>query len=270
MKTLYVSDLDGTLLRSDETTSTYTNQVINELVEKGMLFSYATARSYHTAHKVTKGLQAKIPLIVYNGAFIKDNVTGEILIENGFQDDVRSVIDDLIQHDIYPTVYSLIDTREKFSYVKAQCSEGMLRFLQTRQGDNRDNPVLNIQDLYQGKIFYISCIDDKEKLKPLYEKYRNQYHCLYHTDIYTQDQWLEIMSLSASKANAIEQLKGYLHCDRVVAFRDGINDIDMFDLADECYAVDNAVDELKAMATDVIGNHNDDSVAKWLLQHYQE
>ena len=49
MKTLYVSDLDGTLLRSDETLSTYTCDVINELVEKGMLFSYATARSYHTA-----------------------------------------------------------------------------------------------------------------------------------------------------------------------------------------------------------------------------
>ena len=143
MKTLYVSDLDGTLLRSDETISTYTNQVINELAEKGMLFSYATARSYHTAHKVTKGLQAKIPLIVYNGAFIKDNVTGKVLIENGFQDDVRSVIDDLIQHDIYPTVYSLIDTKEKFSYVKDQCSKGMLRFLKTRQGDDRDNPVSN-------------------------------------------------------------------------------------------------------------------------------
>lgn len=270
MKTLYVSDLDGTLLRSDETTSTYTNQVINALVEKGMLFSYATARSYHTAHKVTNGLQAKIPLIVYNGAFIKDNVTGEILIENSFQDSVKDIIDDLIQHDIYPTVYSLIDDKEKFSYVKSQCSQGMLRFLHTRQGDERDHPVLDSQDLYLGKIFYISCIDEKEKLKPMYEKYQNQYHCVYQTDIYTQDQWLEIMSLSASKANAIQQLKEYLGCKKVVAFGDGENDMDMFDLAEECYAVENAVDELKAIATDVIGSHNDDSVAKWLLKHYQE
>lgn len=41
MKTLYVSDLDGTLLRSNETTSDYTNRTINELVDSGMLFSYA-------------------------------------------------------------------------------------------------------------------------------------------------------------------------------------------------------------------------------------
>ena len=62
MKTLYVSDLDGTLLRSDETISEYTAQTINRLTTEGMLFSYATARSYHTAKKVTKGLEAKIPL----------------------------------------------------------------------------------------------------------------------------------------------------------------------------------------------------------------
>ena len=31
MKTLYVADLDGTLLRSDETISSYTNRIINKI-----------------------------------------------------------------------------------------------------------------------------------------------------------------------------------------------------------------------------------------------
>ena len=39
MKTLYVSDLDGTLLRSDITISEYTGRTINELAARGMLFS---------------------------------------------------------------------------------------------------------------------------------------------------------------------------------------------------------------------------------------
>ena len=64
MNNLYVSDLDGTLLRSNQVTSEYTNHVINSLVEKGMFFSYATARSFITAKKVTKGINAEIPLIV--------------------------------------------------------------------------------------------------------------------------------------------------------------------------------------------------------------
>ena len=38
----------------------------------------------------------------------------------------------------------------------------------------------------------------------------------------------------------------------------------MFQVADECYAVENAVDELKQIATDIIGSNEDDGVAKWL------
>ena len=90
-KCLYVSDLDGTLLRSDETISDYTCSVINKLTQSGMLFSYATARSYVTAKKVTKGLGAKIPLIVYNGAFVIDNLSEEVLISNFFPNDIKNV-----------------------------------------------------------------------------------------------------------------------------------------------------------------------------------
>lgn len=48
MSDLYVSDLDGTLLRSNEVTSKYTNQVINSLVEEGMIFflCYSSFFSY--------------------------------------------------------------------------------------------------------------------------------------------------------------------------------------------------------------------------------
>ena len=99
MSDLYVSDLDGTLLRSNEVTSEYTNQVINSLVDKGMIFSYATARSLITAKKVTKGINAKIPLIVYNGAFVIDNITEKILIANYFDNSIQPVLEDLFNKD---------------------------------------------------------------------------------------------------------------------------------------------------------------------------
>lgn len=88
MKTLYVSDLDGTLLRKNETLSSYTIKIINALTSSGMLFSYATARSLNTAKKVTEGLNTHFPLIIYNGAFVKDNITEEILIANYFEEDI--------------------------------------------------------------------------------------------------------------------------------------------------------------------------------------
>lgn len=264
-KTLYVSDLDGTLLRSDERTSEYTNRVINSLTSRGVLFSYATARSWITARKVTRGIDAKIPLIVYNGSFIVDNVTGKILKANYFDKAaVGGLLDELFSNEIYPIVYSYIDETEKFSYVPELSTVGLKKFTDSRKGDIRENPVSSADALRKGDIFYVTCIDTPEKLFPIYEKYKEQFHCVYQVDIYTDEQWLEIMPMEASKANAVKQLKDMYQCDRVVAFGDGKNDIDMFDVADEGYAVSNAHEDLKKVATGIIGSNNEDGVAKWL------
>jgi len=269
MGNLYVSDLDGTLLRSNEETSEYTNQVINSLVSKGMLFSYATARSLITAKKVTKGINAKIPLIVYNGAFVFDNITEKILIANYFDNSVHSVLDGLFCNGVYPIVYAFINGKEKFSFVRELCTNGMAMFLASRKGDIRTNEVNELSELKEGEIFYITCIDTPDKLKPLYNKYKDKYHCVYQTDIYTNEQWLEIMPLEASKANAIKQLRTMLDCEKLIVFGDGKNDIDMFQIADECYAVANAHEELKKYATDVILSNDDDGVAHWLELNYE-
>ena len=264
MRTLYVSDLDGTLLRSNETTSEYTNQVINSLVDKGMIFSYATARSLITAKKVTKGINARIPLIVYNGAFIIDNVTEKILLANYFDDSVQAVLDDLFTNEVYPIVYAYVEGKEKFSFVRELRTDGMKVFLESRKGDIRTNEVGALPELKKGDIFYITCIDEPDKLKPLYEKYQDRYHCVYQEDIYSGEQWLEIMPLAASKSNAIRQLRNMLDCDKVIVFGDGKNDIDMFQMADESYAVANAHEELKQYATGEILSNDEDGVAKWL------
>ena len=268
MSILYVSDLDGTLLRSNEKTSEYTNNVINSLTEKGMFFSYATARSLITAKKTTSGINAKIPLIVYNGTFVIDNLTEDILIANYFDDGVGLVLDDLFANKVYPIVYAYIDGKEKFSFVPQLCSDGMNKFLESRKGDIRTNAVGAINDLKSGDIFYITCIDEPQKLKPLYEKYKDSYHCVYQTDLYTNEQWLEIMPLNASKAKAIKQLQSLLKCEKLVAFGDGKNDIDMFEVADESYAVQNAHEDLKRIATGVISSNDEDGVAKWLAKNY--
>ena len=270
MKTLYVSDLDGTLLRSDQTLSSYTVETLNNLVEKGMVFSYATARSYVTSHKVTEGLNARIPLITSNGAFIVDNVTGENLISNYFGSEVNGVLDNLIAHDIYPMVFSNIDSVEKLSFVEEKCTDELKAFLDMRKGDKRLNPVKEVGQLYQENIFYILCADKKEKLEPFYHEYKEKYHCVFQKEMYTGAQWLEILPLETTKANAIRQLKDYLQCDKIVVFGDGKNDTDMFEMADECYAVENAVKELKEMATQIIGSNDEDGVVRWLEENYRD
>lgn len=270
MKVLYVTDLDGTLLRGNAKTSEYTNKVINELTSKGMLFSYATARSYNTARKVTEGLNAKIPLIVYNGSAILQNETYEIIEKNSFaKEEKDELLFAFLESGVYPIVYSYQDGKEKFSYVKKKCNDFVKEFVLSRKGDARDNPVETETDLGSGEVFYFSCIDTFEKLEPLYERFKRKYNCYFQKGVYIKEQWLEIVPKKVSKANAILQLKELLGVDYIIAFGDGKNDMEMFELADEAYAVENAVDELKAIATGIIGSNDSDGVAKWLVENYK-
>ena len=127
---LYVTDLDGTLLNKKDSINPYSIQVINDLVDKGMLFTYATARSLVSASKVTKGLSTKIPVIAYNGAFIFKPSTGEILSREDFTLEERlKVRQTLERFGISPMVYSFIDGIERVSWMPQYENEGVRRYL---------------------------------------------------------------------------------------------------------------------------------------------
>jgi len=77
------------------------------------------------------------------------------------------------------------------------------------------------------------------------------------------------MPKKATKGNAILALKEMLKCDKIITFEDSVNDILMFKLSDESYAVENAVDELKKYATGIIMSSEQDGVAHWLEENYK-
>ncbi|QUC67185.1 HAD family hydrolase [Aristaeella hokkaidonensis] len=267
-KTLYVTDLDGTLLNRQDRVSPFSISTINNLVENGMLFTYATARSLISASKVTEGLSTNIPVIAYNGAFIIQPSTGEILSSEGFTEEERALVRDVLNtHGISPLVYSFVNGMEKVSWIPQNENDGIRRYLSLRQRDPRFRPVAGKDALYEGEMFYFTCIGKKEELQPVYDVFFNdsRYRCTIQQELYRPEYWCEIMPAKASKANAIRRLKEMWGCTRVVSFGDAVNDLPMFEISDECYAVSNAVDELKAVATGIIESNEENGVARWLL-----
>lgn len=268
-KTLYVSDLDGTLLTPSARTSDFTNRTINGLVARGMVFSYATARSFYSSSKVAAGLNAAFPVILYNGAIMLDNASGARLLTNFFRpEEIADIRRRLTNAGVYPIVYAFVDGRERFSVWPEATSEGVKNFCETRRGDVRTRIVHSEDELFAGEVFYFTCIGDG--LSPLYDAMKDAYHCVSQIDLYDHLPWLEIMPQTATKAHAALQLKAHLGCDRIVAFGDAKNDVELFRIADEAYAVANAAPELKEIATAVIGSNEEDGVAKWLIEHAEE
>ena len=159
MKTLYISDLDGTLLDNNETLSEYTATNLNELLDDGLVFSFATARSYTTAKKVTPNLKMKYPAIVHNGTFIVDK-DGNIIAKNTFKKlDATEIIDTLLKSGVNPVVYSLIEGKEQFSFVREKLNKETLSFLSTRENDPRKREVFDTESLYDGEIYYFTLMN---------------------------------------------------------------------------------------------------------------
>ena len=53
-KTLFVSDLDGTLLNEKADISDKAADILNDLIENGLNFTFATARTAASALKITE------------------------------------------------------------------------------------------------------------------------------------------------------------------------------------------------------------------------
>lgn len=271
-KTLYVTDLDGTLLNRRDRINPESIKVINGLVKEGMLFTYATARSLVSATVVTQGLSMDIPIIAYNGAFIIHPSTGEILSKESFaEEEADRVMEALEEYGISVLVYAYVEGVEKVSWLVSRENEGIRRYLSLRKGDRRLRPVATREELYQGDKFYFTCIGEREELQPVYDIFsRNAgFRCIIQQELYRPEYFCEIMPAGATKAKAILKLKKLWNCDRVVSFGDAVNDIPMFEISDECYAVENAVEELKAIATGVIGSNEEDGVAEWLKENVE-
>lgn len=272
MKTLYLSDLDGTLLRQNQRVSDVTVSVINRLQKRGAIFSYATARSFYTAGEIMKDCAVTAPVIVHNGAFIVDG-NGKTLFFDGFQkEEGREIYAAFTERGLYPLVYAEIEGRNRFTYHISGAAQSA--FLETRLGvhdtHRRAREISNPARALDGDVYYFACIDEAEKLRPVYEALRSKYRCFYSRDIYSGEFWLEVLSKTASKAAAALRLKEMLGCDRLVCFGDETNDIPLFQIADECYAVGNAAEELKQLATAVIGTNEEDGVARWLCENARE
>lgn len=273
MKTLFISDLDGTLLTSKERISEYSLEKLNRMIDGGLMFTYATARSLNSAAKACWGLRQKLPVILYNGAVVTEPWSGKMLCNSHFNDGQLYFLKELFdKYDIWPLVYSFRGKKERVSWVVGKETPGVMRYLERRKGDPRLNPVARPKDILGDEIFYFNCIGKKESLDALHAEVERSFDIktIYEQETYQSDYWCEIMPRSTSKGAAAREVRRILGAEKLVAFGDGANDTELFNAADECYAVQNADARLKACATGVIGYSEEDAVVKFLAENLKK
>ncbi|WP_300949116.1 HAD-IIB family hydrolase [uncultured Duncaniella sp.] len=273
-KTLYVSDLDGTLMQPGAYLSQKTIDMLNRSIADRKLFTIATARTPATVADIIKDVNMNIPAIVFTGAAIWDPKTKHYSsVKYMNPDAVRNLIDTYhrmhfpIFHftlegdvvNIYHIGGKLNDLEETF--VKERIKSPYKRFHLSDDGTE-----ISPDDISKTLIFYgmqptelASAVHAEAcELKGCRHQY---YHDLYGPEIGL----IDAFAPDATKAKAVMEMKEQTGADRVVVFGDNLNDIPMLEVADVAVAVENALPEVKEVADIVIGPNTADSVAEFIL-----
>lgn len=261
---LYLTDLDGTLLDHKAQTGKLTSAILNKEIDDGKAISYATARSIHSAAPKVKDINFRLPVITHNGAFIIDPITNERLVSHYFSCEAVSFLKDFFyEHRESLLVYSVIGNEERVSYLNERLNKGTKRYLSDRAGDKRLYCANSYDELFGGNIYYITLIEPLMSPDELdgYFYFNNGFSRNYQSDTYDTDEyWYEIYREDVSKANAALKLRKMLGADELICFGDNTNDISMFSVADRCYAVSNASEELKKISSGVIRSNEQSGV----------
>lgn len=271
MDTLYISDLDGTLLNGQAEFSEETVNGLNELLCLGAQISFATARTAATVTKMMEGLSVKLPVILMNGALIYD-LHQEHYVNTVYipPEAVAGICRVLQSYHLSGFCYT-VEEDQMMAYYDQLKTPAMREFYEERKSkyQKKFTQVASFEQVNSEKAVYFSFLNTEEILAPVYKELQNikGISIEYYRDIYKTDQWyLEILSSAASKRQGAAFLKQYTGAQRLVGFGDNLNDLPLFESCDEAYAVANAHPDVKARATAIIGSNMDNGVVTFLKQ----
>lgn len=261
MKKLIVSDIDGTLLRTDKTISDKTKSKIFELIEAGNIFAIATGRMHGAGRIVTQKLDYDGYLISCNGACVKHLKTGEVIQAIELDKELaRKVIDICRKHDAYFHLYDMdVIYAEKREHLAKKYAEGMdklpesikfeVRFIEDAIEIAESTSIYKIglfsenPDTFEAVMKELKELDGIETCKSLTTSF-------------------DVMARGVTKATGIEAIRRHydIPIEDVIAFGDNENDIDMISYAGIGVAMQNGTEELKSVADFVTKSNDEDGL----------
>ena len=268
-RTLWVTDMDGTLLGPDGL-GAESRALLTKALEAGVDFTVATARSPRTARQALDGLPIRLPMIAYGGATAVDADGRHLWWEHFDARALHPLIGASLAAGVTPLVFWLQGGEDRISWVRGAETAGVDAFLEARPGDRRFAPVDGWDEIDHETAFFVSIVGEYPVLRRLSRMIRAISWGLGCSLALQRDDdgglaVLDVTAAEATKGTAVRRLAEEGGFGRVVAFGDGANDLPMFAEADESYAVAGASDEVRAAATGVLGA-GDDAVARFIDQ----
>lgn len=261
-------DLDGTLLNSQGAILDANKKALKQVQEKGIKVVLVSGR-HHTAMKPYYAeLGLDTPMICCNGTYMYHPATDEVLSANPLS---HAACEQMLQvakkYDIDLLMYS----RDAMNFIKLNPHmEKFTQWVNSCHESVRPNvrQVADFSAIIQDQNetiwkFVISSANRQQMESAVAELPISEFSCEWS--------WVDRVDCAKSGNSKGTKLLELLQTwnispEKVIAFGDNHNDISMLSAVGLGVAMGNAEDEVKAQAKRVIGNNDEDSIARLLSE----
>ncbi len=259
---LIASDLDGTIIDSNNSISQDNLKAIDSLQKKNIPLVICTGKTYALSKDICKNLNAKYG-IFGNGGQIVDLTTGNEIVKKALSlNEIEACFSVAKKYNLHIHAYtesSIISS--KLLYMDLRNSV----LFHDKININIVDSVLEYAKNNKEQILklIISAPSGLLNIKDILEKSTNlNITFISKTGIYKDTiidkeyEYLDICPIDVTKGSALQLLSKYLDVqkDNILSIGDNLNDIEMFKVSNISVAVNNACDQVKSSARYVSEN----------------
>jgi Cof subfamily protein (haloacid dehalogenase superfamily) len=255
---LVVCDLDGTLLTPEHRLGDYSRSVLARLRAQGVELMLASGRHFQDIRLLSDALGGNGCLISSNGAAVHDRQARLLQRTPIDPECVRFLIDDPAFRGVHVNIYRSED------WLVERPEPNLLRYHRDSGFHYRiaDLGTMAPDDVL--KVFYYGEPTELKRLDTLIsERVGDRVSTTFSLPV-----TLEVMAAEVSKGAALAHVaqRMGIALSEVIAFGDGMNDLEMLNLAGTGILMANADPRLKAALPHLeqIGSNRDESVARYL------
>lgn len=252
---LIACDMDGTLLNGERKISVANAMAIGNALKEGIKVTIATGRMFASVQHYATELGLDVPLVVYNGALVKEALSGKEIGAWPVPVDIANKVA-IFCRDSNIYVHAYIDdvlwVREDSKFARDYADFSRVKF------EVHGEELFNLPKAPH-KLLVMT---DDGQCQKVQDKLESVFKDSIHVTS-SQKNFLEIIDPNTSKWNAIRCIgeKWGIKQEEIMCIGDSNNDAEMVANAGIGVAMGNANDRIKKMAKIITGTNDNDGVA---------
>jgi hypothetical protein len=262
---LLVLDIDGTLLDPSGQLTAPTIAAVRAAVASGCVVTLATGRRFRTARPIAAALGLELPILVQNGALVKDSVTEEVLYHRHLSCAAAVVAVEYLWHaGLQPIVYENAFVGESvFTGPIERDGEVTSAYFARRPEDYQRCKTVEALIPTVAPL-EVAAVDDGARLSAVAPGLMHPGFRLINTTYSSGAGFLEVLDANCSKAGALHELARRMDIPiaQTMAIGDNLNDLELLAAAGIGVAMANARPEVLAVAEHATASNAEDGVAK--------